>query len=207
MKQIIMNVLDDMSESQINLASETARETVSSLISAALKTKGCYTEYDDYELDEQEARASWVCDICGENTFEVDSDYIGSGTNHLGCELEVEKREKNWSQKKHEAKVFDDNDEDVELRNKVFDLQKQTYSEMTSDGLSVAEGLKRAKELSQEALEEELKAQLSEEIVDNKDEKYIYESPDGGKTVYRRKFGEDERELVTNWKEVNKNEG
>ena len=78
---------------------------------------------------------------------------------------------------------------------------------MTSDGLPVAEGLKRAKELSQEALEEGLKAQLSEEIVDNKDEKYIYESPDGGKTVYRRKFGEDERELVTNWKEVNKNEG
>ena len=36
-------------------------------------------------------------------------------------------------------------------------------------------------------------------------EKYIYESPDGGKTVYRRKFGEDERELVTNWKEVSKN--
>ena len=39
MKQIIMNVLDDMSESQINLASETARETVSSLISAALKAQ------------------------------------------------------------------------------------------------------------------------------------------------------------------------
>ena len=87
MKQIIMNVLDDMSESQFNLASETARETVSSLISAALKNKGSYKEYTEYELDEQEARASWVCDICGENTFEVDSDYIGSGTNHLGCEL------------------------------------------------------------------------------------------------------------------------
>ena len=166
MKQIIMNVLDDMSESQINLASETARETVSSLISAALKTKGCYTEYDDYELDEQKARETWVCSICGESTFEVEDDYIGSGTNHLGCELERE--------------------------NTVEDIP---------------EGLKRAKELSQEALEEGLKAQLSEEIVDNKDEKYIYESPDGGKTVYRRKFVEDERELVTNWKEVNKNEG
>ena len=90
MKQIIMNVLDDMSESQINLASETARETVSSLISAALKTKGSYKEYTEYELDEQEARASWVCSICGENTFEVDSDYIGTGTNHLGCELKID---------------------------------------------------------------------------------------------------------------------
>ena len=166
MKQIIMDVLDDMTNSQINLSSEAARNMVSSLISAALKTRGCYTEYDDYELDEQEARASWVCSICGENTFEVDYDYIGTGTNHLGCELERE--------------------------NTVED---------------VPEGLKRAKELSQEAMEEGLKAQLSEEIVDNKDEKYIYESPDGGKAVYKRKFGKDERELVTNWKEVNKNEG
>ena len=89
MKQIIRDVLDDMSNSQVNLASSAARETVSSLISAALKTKGFYKEYTEYELDEQKARASWVCSICGENTFEVDSDYIGSGTNHLGCELET----------------------------------------------------------------------------------------------------------------------
>jgi hypothetical protein len=34
------------------------------------------------------------------------------------------RREKNWSQKNHEVKVFDDNDADVELRNKIFDLQK-----------------------------------------------------------------------------------
>ena len=41
---------------------------------------------------------------------------------------------------------------------------------------------------------------LSEDIVDNKDVKYIYESPDGGKTIYRRKFGEyGKRELVKDW--------
>ena len=28
------------------------------------------------------------------------------------------------------------------------------------------------------------------------DEKYIYESPDGGDTIYRRKFGEDTREKI-----------
>jgi len=39
---------------------------------------------------------------------------------------------------------------------------------------------------------------LSEEIVDNKDIKYIYESPDGGKTIYRREFGSDEKELIKN---------
>ena len=133
MKQIIKDVLDDMSESQVNLASSAARETVSSLISAALKTNGFYKEYTDYELDEQKARAAWVCSICGENTFEVDYDYIGSGYNHLGCELKSQedideyiedideqayaqgrksskdvRREKNWLQKKHEDKVFDE---------------------------------------------------------------------------------------------------
>ena len=136
MKQIIKDVLNDMSDSQINLASDTARETVSSLISAALKTKGCYTEYGDDEIEEQKARDSWVCSICGKSTYEVDYDYIGSGTNHLGCELEIEMGNKNDDSdipegikraKEHEIKVFDDNDADVELRNKIFDLQKHNF--------------------------------------------------------------------------------
>ena len=66
--------------------------------------------------------------------------------------------------------------------------------------------MKNARELSQKALEEGLKRQLSEDIViatgsyidDNKDKKYIYESPDGGETIYKRKFGEKERELIKN---------
>jgi len=44
----------------------------------------------------------------------------------------------------------------------------------------------------------EYQRKLSEEIVDNKDVKYIYESPDGGKTIYRREFGSDEKELIKN---------
>ena len=91
MIQTIREVLEDMAGGQINLASKTARETIASLITAALKTKGKYTTYTEYELDEQKARKAWVCEICGKNTFEVDYDYIGSGYNHLGCELEVEK--------------------------------------------------------------------------------------------------------------------
>jgi len=136
MKQLIKDVLDDMSTGQINLSSNGARELIATTITAALKTKGSYKEYTDYELDEQKARASWVCSICGENTFEVDSDYVGSGTNHLGCELKSQedideyiedideqayaqgrkssknemeiRRQKNWLQKKHEDKVFDE---------------------------------------------------------------------------------------------------
>ena len=82
-----MDVLEDMVGGQVNLASEAARKMVATTITAALKTKGTYTEYGDDEIEEQNARATWVCSICGENTFEVDSDYIGSGTNHLECEM------------------------------------------------------------------------------------------------------------------------
>ena len=32
----------------------------------------------------------WTCELCGKNTHEVDYDYLGNGTNHLGCELQME---------------------------------------------------------------------------------------------------------------------
>ena len=47
MKQIIMDVLDDMSMGQINLGSEGARKVIANTITAALKTKGSYKEYND----------------------------------------------------------------------------------------------------------------------------------------------------------------
>ena len=37
----------------------------------------------------------WTCEHCGEHTHEVEYDYLGSGTNHLGCELKLEMGEKN----------------------------------------------------------------------------------------------------------------
>ena len=215
MKQLIRGVLDDMSTGQINLESEASRELIANTIMAAIKTnngrKGWVLDLSTldsepkldtpiYEKpDEQKARESWVCSICGENTYDVDWDYIGSGTNHLGCELKSQeeideyiedideqayaqgrgsskdvRREKTWSQKKHEDKVFGN-------------VQKQIYSEMTTDGLP-------------EAVLDSHK--LAEEIVDNKEEKYIFESPDGGKTVFKRKFGSDKRELVEDWETI-----
>ena len=159
MKTLIKNVLDDMSIGQINLSSNSARELIATTITAALKTKGSYKEYTDYELDEQKARASWVCSICGENTFEVDSDYIGSGTNHLGCELKSEK----------------------EIDEYVEDIDEQAYAQ--GRGSSWVD-------------------KLAEEVVSDNDTGYIYESPDGGKTVYKRKEGSDKRELVKDWKTI-----
>ena len=90
MKKLIKEVLDDLKYSQINLESKSSREMIANLISAALKAKGSYKEHTDYEIDEQKARASWVCKICGKSTYELDYDYVGSGANHLSCEIRLE---------------------------------------------------------------------------------------------------------------------
>tara|TARA_Y100001963_G_C6599652_1_gene361865 strand:- start:341 stop:679 length:339 start_codon:yes stop_codon:yes gene_type:complete len=41
----------------------------------------------------------------------------------------------------------------------------------------------------------EIKSALDSDDTDTS-ETYIYESPDGGKTIYRRAFGEEDREIV-----------
>ena len=166
MKQIIKDVLNDMSEGQINLSSEAARETIASLVSAALKTKGEYKKHSNDELEEQEARKYWVCKICGQSSYDLDWDYIGSGTNHLSCEvrleLDEEKRKKDWYEDAGDGHLL-----------KVDDLDK-------------------------------MKMKLSEDIVDSKDEGYIYESPDGGETIFKRKVGGSKRELVKNWEKISR---
>ena len=143
MKQLIKDVLDDMSTGQINLSSADARKLIATTITAVLKTKGSYKEYTDYELDEQKASASWVCDICGKNTFEVDGDYIGSGTNHLGCELKIEMGNEadaadyytgpdghyeRYGDIPHSLSN-DDSDENVKLRDEMFEKQKQLFED------------------------------------------------------------------------------
>ena len=34
-------------------------------------------------------KTNWTCNICGADTSTVNYDYIGSGTNHLSCELTI----------------------------------------------------------------------------------------------------------------------
>ncbi len=189
MKQVILDVLEDCSAGQINLASSAGRLTITNLIMTGIKTKGWFLNLSEVkQTKEQLARDTWVCQMCNENTYDVDWDYIGSDTNHLGCELELEmkddkkperraygplanndrrkgdRREKNWAQKKHEEKVFNQ-DSSVD--------------------------------------------KLSEEIIDSRDIGYIYESPDSGKTIYRRKMGESKKELVDEdeWERARKYHG
>jgi len=227
MKQLIMDVLKDMSNDQINLASETARETIANLIVATIRSKGKgwylnlnHTEEQEEEdkkileshmTDEQRAREAWVCSICGKNTYDVDWDYIGTNYNHLGCELEVEMREKNWLQKKHEDKVFN--------QAAFGDSKDLTEAKIEKRGGDRRQGDRREREYPYNSFvkdkQEQIKARgvikpkkrvkkkfyedmgdghmievgkLAEEIVESQEGKWVYESPDGGKTVFRRPF-------------------
>ena len=221
MKQLIKDVLEDIADSQPNLHSEAARENIATAIISTIRDsdKGWYLNLDTIdgtpkltpeELEKKRYKEHWTCAICGKDTSGVDYDYIGSETNHLGCELELEmkddkrltkdrrkgdrrEREKNWLQKKHEDKVFgDDLIVGVANEEKAFgNVQKQVYNEMTSDGLPSGGDA--------QAVFESYK--LAEEIVDNKDKKWIYESPDGGKTVFRRPFGDYDmkNKVEINW--------
>ena len=42
------------------------------------------------KMYEKEYLEHWKCELCGDHTHEVDYDYLGSGTNHLKCELEFQ---------------------------------------------------------------------------------------------------------------------
>ena len=92
----------------------------------------------------QEYLDQWECDHCGENTHEVEYDYLGNNRNHLGCELKAE-------------------DESVQV-----DEQMELFPELVS---------------------------------------WIYESPDGGETITKRKSGDDytKRILVTDWEAEKEN--
>tara|TARA_R100000742_G_C4262890_1_gene80733 strand:+ start:322 stop:951 length:630 start_codon:yes stop_codon:yes gene_type:complete len=173
MKQIIKDVLDDMKDSQVNLSSDGAREMISSLISSALKTNGTYhmtgeDEEDDFVDIDDSIEQMYKCSLCDESTMDVDYDYL-AGTNHLKCELEVE-TEKTKIQTTSDSEVI----ESPPISRK--DLVQQAYREITSDGLPQGGDLEALK--------------LAEQLVDNMNEKYIYESPDGGKTIFRRPFSD-----------------
>ena len=117
MKQLIMNILNKFPDN-LNWGSTSAREGIADAIVDGINSgdipikktaEGWYDNFD-VNVEEKEERKKWVCSLCNKSTWEVDWDYIGSGYNHLGCELEIEmkndRRRKNSLQRKHEEKVF-----------------------------------------------------------------------------------------------------
>ena len=110
MKEIILKVLNRHSDSQGNMSSDAFRETLAVEIAAVLTSEASDTNsVDDWEAKDnplnitmwkgwdgkeeplsQEYLDHWKCDHCGDNTHEVDYDYLGNNRNHLKCELEHE---------------------------------------------------------------------------------------------------------------------
>ena len=74
------------------------------------------TEESKYSKEDLEY---WTCDICDEHTHEVDYDYLGNGTNHLGCELKQEELQKKSD------KIMKQVEEDM----KDYDLSKSESNE------------------------------------------------------------------------------
>ena len=68
----------------------------------------------------------WKCDICDDHTHEVDYDYLGSGTNHLSCELKQE------ALQKKSDKIMKEVEEDM----KDFDLSKSESNENSKVDMS-----------------------------------------------------------------------
>ena len=48
-----------------------------------------YPFKSDKEKKMEQYLEYWTCEHCGKNTHEVEYDYLGKGTNHLQCELEL----------------------------------------------------------------------------------------------------------------------
>jgi hypothetical protein len=176
MKKVIKSVLEKFG-TQTNLGSESARERITDEIVEALHKNDNYL-YED-EVDEgfvnKRIEDSWKCELCNGSTYNLDYDYIGSGTNHLSCEIRYENDMKAMG-KAASIKEWPGLDT-ISMDREV--LQKQIYNELTTDGLPAGGDTAAVFESHK----------LAEEIIENR-EKYIYESPDGGKTVFRRKFGD-----------------
>ena len=47
-------------------------------------------DIDEAVIHDEQIKDTWICMICNESTYAVEYDYMGSGTNHLKCELEIE---------------------------------------------------------------------------------------------------------------------
>jgi len=90
LKDKIIEVLKSFGD-QVNLASNAARDTIAEAIVVKLNEPSRAQQRVNFEND----REQWVCEYCGGNTWEVYNDYMGSGTNHLKCELEEELKGKN----------------------------------------------------------------------------------------------------------------
>ena len=197
MEKLIETVLEELRDT--NLHSAAGRQAIVRGIMKEIRSgKGFFLNMNSIDGErvpgqtDKEEEAKWVCEHCGESTFYVEYDYIGSGANHLQCDL---KETKHFADDFHEGR---DGDNDYVYSGDLKDAQQQAYNELSADGLPPGGDAQATRDANK----------LAEEIAGGSiDLGYIFESPDGGETIYRRKVGESERELISkeNWKEYNRN--
>ena len=195
MEKLIETVLEELRDT--NLHSAAGRQAIVRGIMKEVRSgKGFFLNMNSIDGErvpgqtDKEEEAKWICKHCGESTFYVEYDYIGSGTNHLQCDL---KETKHFADDFHEGR-----DGDYVYSGDLKDAQQQAYSELSADGLPPGGDAQVTRDANK----------LAEEIAGGSaDLGYIFESPDGGKTIFKRKSGETEREEVTQeqWKEYNRN--
>jgi hypothetical protein len=151
-----------MKDSQINLSSDAARETVATLIATALKSEYTFIKLDDpvdildLEVDPSD-KIKHFADGFHEGKWEKDM-YEDMGDGHL-------------------IKLTNDSEVIESIPTGRKELVEQAYREITSDGLPSGGDVEAMK--------------LAEALVDDmKPGEYIYESADGGKTIFKRKIGD-----------------
>jgi hypothetical protein len=197
MEKLIETVLEELRDT--NLHSAAGRQAVVKAIMKKIRSKtGWYLNMNTIDGErvpgetDKEEEAKWVCEHCGESTFEVEYDYIGSNYNHLQCDL---KETKHFANDFHEGK---DGDNNYVYSGDLKDAQQQAYNELSADGLPPGGDAQATRDANK----------LAEEIAGGSVELgYIFESPDRGETLYRRKVGESKRELISKeeFKEYNRN--
>ena len=187
MEKLIETVLEELRDT--NLHSAAGRQAIVRGIMKEIRSgKGFFLNMNSIDGErvpgqtDKEEEAKWVCEHCDESTFYVEYDYIGSGANHLQCDL---KETKHFADDFHEGK---DGDNDYVYSGDLKDAQQQAYNELSADGLPPGGDAQATRDAQK----------LAEEIAEGSaDLGYIFESPDGGETLYRRKVGESKRELIS----------
>jgi|TARA_R100000781_G_C4044580_1_gene115254 hypothetical protein len=187
MEKLIETVLEELRDT--NLHSAAGRQAIVKAIMKEIRSgKGFFLNMNSIDGErvpgetDKEEQAKWICEHCGESTFEVEYDYIGSNYNHLQCDL---KKTKHFADDFHEGK---DGDNNYVYSGDLKDVQQQAYNELSADGLPPGGDAQATRDANK----------LAEEIAGGSVELgYIFESPDRGETLYRRKVGESKRELIS----------
>ena len=161
MQKIIESVLEDLASGQLNFESKSARDMITKNIVSELNSKGIYKENS---IDDSE-------------TFEeYDPDTTGMTGHDHGM---VWKHDMGGSYLEPMVEEINETPNDMKLGGKIREIKDQIYREMTADGLPQGGDV-------QAVLESQ---KLAEEIVSANQGGWIFESPDGGETVFRRPAG------------------